>query len=401
MVRSCVALTLIAGACASAVEPCVEGQCTSGSAESTTILQSKRSLSKLANQRAQTTTQLSQLLDVATQLLKTGATPDVITFTQDTLADLRNDIMPAITAAHESDVQRLADAVAAFGPVTSRYETQKGELSLLQNQVQQAREVHTSCRTEQSGHCQRATECETERQRLEDILKTQRSEYKVVMDSIGTAYCEQEHDHTEASFREHSASNFETYLKEGKEMIAARVAHDEQREKCNQLEATLQASKEKCDDDKRALERASCTVHHERILIVDDLNTAWAIEQQNLRDAKSTVQALEEHRKTELQGLKQIECILDELYKRGGKACDEEAGEADQIAADCANAGSDVSSLVITYPEEPAEPLPEAADPHPCDDEFLKEEYAQFSGSCFADMATCHACVDEAHDEER
>jgi hypothetical protein len=161
----------------------------------------------------------------------------------------------------------------------------------------------------------------------------------------------------------------------------------------------LQASKEKCDDDKRALERASCTVHHERILIVDDLNTAWAIEQQSLRDAKSTVQTLEAHRKTELQGLKQIECILDELYKRGGKACDEEAGEADQIAADCANAGSDVSSLVITYPEEPAKPQVVVADPHPCDDEFLKEEYVQFSGQCFADMAACHACAQEAESD--
>jgi hypothetical protein len=175
-------------------------------------------------------------------------------------------------------------------------------------------------------------------------------------------------------------------------MIEARQAHDTQREKCEALNEVLRASKEDCDEEKKTLEHASCAVHHEHVLGSDDLDTAWNLATENLKASKEAVQTLQQHRVAELRGLKQIECIVEELYTRGGKPCDEDGNEADEIAADCAAAGSDTSSLDIAYPETPEKPEADAADPHPCDSNFLSQEYGQLTSSCFNDMVACTAC---------
>jgi hypothetical protein len=371
-------------------EACRNGHCTDSSAESSSLLQTQHKRAKTRG--SQNSAQLTELLQSATQLLKSGATPDVVQFTQDILTDLRNNILPALMNAHDSDVRRLAEAMDNFGNIESKYEEDMRAVGLLQNETQKGRENHNGCRHEQMGHCKKAEDCETERKRLEDILVEERGQYKAVMQRIGTQYCVDEHDHTSNAFREFSASSFETYLKDGREMIEARQAHDTQHETCKGLNEDLRASKQDCDEAKKALERASCAEHRAQDQAWDDLNTAWSLAAKHFEESKATIQTLQQHRIGELRVLKQTECIVEELYNRGGKACDEEANEADKIAADCAAAGQDSSSLNITFPEAPAKREREAADPHPCDSSFISKEYGHLLGTCFSDMAECTTC---------
>jgi hypothetical protein len=379
-------------------EVCRNGHCTDSSAESSSLLQLQHKRPKTRG--SQNSAQLTELLQSATQLLKSGATPDVIQFTQDLLTDLRNDILPALTNAHNSDVRLLAEAMDNFVNIESRYEEDMRAVGLLHDEMQKVRDNHNGCRHEQMGHCERAEHCETERKRLEDILVQERGQYKAVMQRIGTQYCVVEHDHTSTEFREFSASSFETYLKDGQEMIEARKAHDTQHETCKGLNEDLKASKQDCDEAKKELEHASCAVHRAQDQGWDDFNTAWSLAAKHLEETKEAVQTLQEHRIAELRGLKQIECVVEELYNRGGKPCDEDANEADEIAANCAAAGRDSSSLDITFPEAPVKREAEANDPHPCDPSFLTKEYGHLSGTCFSDMAECMPCPGDASQAE-
>ena len=103
---------------------------------------------------------ISNLLQSATNMLKNGATPDVVDFAQATLTEITSVVLPAIINASETD-QRLVDSTFTM------FENALQELSDGNNRVLAANNAervlshqHKACRGQEEVACGHKRDCE-------------------------------------------------------------------------------------------------------------------------------------------------------------------------------------------------------------------------------------------------
>lgn len=357
---------------------------------------------------------LAQLFQSTVTLLRTGATPDVVKFVNETLTEITSTVVPAITEAHDADVSLLGDGVAAFTPTMESYAQYVSDLANLRSEEQETRTQHKACREHELEACNHARECERERQVRWKKFQLEQHDYVEVMRTIHTKKCFPTRDqamkadqmvwsydsdegstflkHSKFESRTDTITTHESFIKEGAERFEALTSHDEWEAHCVEVNRTHKMILTECNIGQGDLESASCASFDFRSSKMQWLDSTWSRHSSLLQSLRESVTATEADRKKEWETLKTVECILNRLYERGGKACEDD-GEAESEVKTCRELDTDTTHLNVDYPADPPKPDPMTEAPYPCTAEFLDAEYSHLESTCFDHRPACNACA--------
>lgn len=348
-------------------------------------------------------TRLSKLFDSTSQLLRSGTTPAVISFTRDVLKEIEDAALPAITDSSNIDAQLLNASLAAFTPIRSQYEVKMAEFEAEMTQFDQISSKHNTCREEEGtlprkaqtpNYCTKFTDCTTKLKELWLDYQLQKQQFQGIHDVITGGICptakpwgtfpqdwklgtEYQYDEAEKMYTWQYRTNIETYTREGAEYFKAKDAYEAQNKLCVLDKTGLNAKTSECDGLKTSLETKSCSGKNLHKEWQDVFDETWKLAQENLASNINNVRQQEHDRKIEYQSIKSVQCLLERINSTGGMPCDDTMGNgtADAQIAQCRIIDITTSWLNLTYPDEPGLPVQTSLTPHACQAAFVTQEY--------------------------
>lgn len=346
----------------------------------------------------------------AFKLLKEGGTPEVVSWADTALNEIKNDVETAIIAAHDEEEQLVNDNYARFAPISDNFAQQVAILTGLQSDTIAASSVHVTCRQEQCRLFNVLTNCREE----EDEKLIERDDKETAFITARTGECALDvNNNTYIAFHErpggrgvsttlkdHSVEAYKTAFVELKRAVGA---HQDKHAECEQKETDVQIKMNECNELKQKLESASCASHSHLVTSYSTMVALWELLEAEYLDITATVTAAMDQRKIEWETLAEVKCLLNKVKERGGKPCEAEE-DAGDIAEDCKQAAKDSSALNITIPSVPTQPARPHEPPHPCTDDFVQAEYLNHEtwghGHCYESLPACQVCpLDEPLDE--
>merc|ERR1719352_1940594 len=278
---------------------------------------------------------ISNLLQSATQMLKNGATPDVVDFAQATLTEITSVVLPAIINASASD-QALVDSTYTM------FETALQELSDGNNRVKAAHDqeralsaAHKTCRAQEEIDCHEKVECDYDLWRIWRRFVEEESELRQLSLEIENHFCAEDANGTMWIFRDHSVTLFPPWLEQ--KPIVERWEHeyDIKVPVCERFFEELDDKTAECDALQLQLERAACT-HGNTVQEVRNLFAeSWAYAVFTYQRIVNEVHCLEIDRWKEWRTLSSVQCLLDRTTERNGRPCDETTDEVVTIVTNC------------------------------------------------------------------
>jgi hypothetical protein len=277
---------------------------------------------------------INNLLQSATQMLKNGATPDVVDFAQATLTEITSVVLPAIINASETD-QRLVDNTFTM------FETALQELEDGNNRVKVAHDTeralsaqHMSCRDADYGGenseeraCIRKRECDYELWAIWRRFVEEESEMRQLSLEVENHFCAEGANGTMWIFRDHSVTLFPPWLEQKPVVEHWEREYDEKVPVCEELFIDLDEKTAECDAIQTQLERAACT-HGNTVVEVRNLFAeSWAYAVYTYQRVVDEVHCLEIDRWKEWRTLSSVQCLLDRTTERNGRPCDESTDE--------------------------------------------------------------------------
>lgn len=339
---------------------------------------------------------VSLLYNSAVQLLREGATPEVVTFSEESLKEISGPIKQAILDAHKSDEQRLAELFPGFQTVLDNYNTYKAQV-LEERAKNEADSIkHKTCREDQATLCREHNECRLEEARRWEIYEAKASAFQTVLTSDTEACTNATKDVTKDSidvFKE----NLADIAAAGQTIATKWTEHHEQMETCNGIEADHAKKKiEDCDTQQRELEEAICANHKLHELSSSEALSEWGLVSRNWATLTAAVKEEEAIRKNEFIAVHEVECLVQNIRERGGQPCSDKKDdngndEADKVISHCRDATVDVGNWTITIADPPAAPVILEDRAFPCTDSFHEEHYASLQGECH-EIAACRVC---------
>jgi len=103
-----------------------------------------------------------RLLETATKMIKNGVTPDVVSFVDSTIAEINEEVLPAIQREHDNDQQFVIDELAEFDTCLTALAEREGDLSDLEGTFNEELSEHQYCRSEESVICAKSRRCESQ-----------------------------------------------------------------------------------------------------------------------------------------------------------------------------------------------------------------------------------------------
>jgi hypothetical protein len=407
----CVAL-LVTSSCA---EECAGGKCPG--LESNVLMQrlNRKGGQLPVRQATQAVPEKAGAVDLfqaAAKLFRTGASPDIIDFTNSTMEALETEILPNLLKGYDEDTALLTESFSRVEAVLEHYENSKASLQTLYTAETQAKEAHHKCRERERDACEQHNSCIESCTTYNQSYVTVETEYLAITETIKHHWCEVYGNRSDPVWRTSMTTRFQKYLTLGQERITAWEALEACETHCTTLnwanagheyaggEGLLQVDSENpCNSLQHSMEQASCRAEAERDSVNDEFETEWQVATTAFEDLVAVVKPREEIRHRDFKALKGVKCLLKHIVTRAGAPCDEEdePGVADQVIEDCETYWQiDVHLLLkpwnITYPEVPAKPEPVPAQPHPCTEEWISETLAGLTGECFSGIPACQAC---------
>lgn len=389
-------------------------QCTGGScAESATLLQvqnrGERKQHQSATEHSVHAARVSALYESAVRLLKQGATPEVVTFTETSLEEIKSTVLPAIHAEHASDKNSLETIFLNFEKIAANYTTQKGKVEDDRKAVTEKASVHSTCRGLLKDICDEHLTEEAKRQRLWTAYKGKTDEYLEAVHGDGSVpnLCPPKHaniydEDVDEVGNEDQRGHYESIVDAGKVRFEAWDAHKVQKEKTEALESQRNHKETECNADQSSLEQAACSVHSLHHLTKSFLQDEWHIALSTWESETTQVKAREEARKAEFASLAEVQCLLGKIKERGGRPCDdsEEAGEAEKAIEECSDkhallSDPEIEDLTLEYKEVPNQPSPPEDEVYPCTDGFKAKYYSGFDGACYYLKPCESACAED------
>jgi hypothetical protein len=342
---------------------------------------------------------ISNLLQSATQMLKNGATPDVVDFAQATLTEITSVVLPAIINASNTD-QALVDSTYTM------FETALQELSDGNNRVKAAHDqerlfsaAHKSCRAQEETACHDKRECDYDLWRIWRRFVEEESQLRQLSLEIENHFCAEDANGTMWIFRDHSVTLFPPWLEQKPVVERWEEEYDDKVPICEHLFEVLDDKTDECDSIQTQLERAACT-HGNTVQEVRNLFAeSWAYAVFTYQRIVDEVHCLEIDRWKEWRTLSSVQCLLDRTTERNGRPCDETTDEVVTIVTDCESVQmfESIDHLRIVYhvtpeypdpcPTPPWEVVPAVypwpgvcvpVPPHvPCSGEYIAQEYAE------------------------
>jgi len=294
---------------------------------------------------------LSALMEASAKMLRTGATPDVLKFTEDTLEEIRNNLIPTMEDAHKANQLMISEAIAAFRPIGDTFRSRVNNSAVLKAQEQRLQEDHAKCREQQRAACGEANAAEAARQQLWQNYTDQNADFASISDIVSKTFCEVGAQQASARIgtgmmslgakalesRHLLAARFADYIQEGQEYHEDRKAYEAKQSVRVEKNATQGKNQQLCDSLKINFEVAACARYAHGVVTAETLTSAWKLCSDGLAAIVADVKAMESDRKAQFTALDNVHCLLDKIYERGGKPCDEatEKGAADREIDGC------------------------------------------------------------------
>lgn len=130
-----------------------------------------------------------RLLETATKMIKNGVTPDVVSFVDSTVAEINEEVLPAIQSEHDSDQQFVNDELAEFDTCLETLTEAEGGLSGLEGGFNEDLSGHQYCRSEESVICAKSRRCETQLITLWEHVRREEIIMREIHDSIHEEWC--------------------------------------------------------------------------------------------------------------------------------------------------------------------------------------------------------------------
>jgi len=365
---------------------------------------------------------LAGLLESAKGFLKNGVTPDVVSFADETLAEVTGIVIPAILNESRTDQAYIYTEHAKFQQLLDELRDASSQIRDVEAEQTTASEDHRECRDQEDQDCSQKRQCETELYRLWTEWVTMETNLRQTHSLIDGHFCHGANG-TLHTFRIQSVPWMHTYMTEKVAVDAAMAAydlhlsgdpaHDPPVPGCADRHAALDATSSDCNGYQTTLEAAACS---NAVTITDTLATlltGWNTLIQDYERITTEIRILEADRHREYSTLTIVQCLLSRVHELNGRPCDEESGEVATEMSACEQEGSDLvvcnnePDLCIIYPDPPPMPEPCAnqaawdivgtytylqqvyeytgiclpvVQPYPCNPDFESQEYSGLPG---------------------
>jgi len=386
MMRSLFGVSMLMGTCA-------QEACSSDGIEAMAMVQR---VNRKAQQAAVVAHPLTQLLQATTKMLKDGTTPAVVTFTADTLDEIKKDIIPAIKSNHLKDQTMLDDQLKELQALLVGYKADEDVLEANNGLEETAHDALSSCRGAVTGDepagseaalCLDASHKNKNRADAWATLKLEENHYIGVSRDIHGRFCPTIGDtwHTRhdgvskvldpghmtgdiwtpgdinpmvadlEKYRSGSTKKMETFAEKGTDYFAEIPLWEETERLALAANTSHTDKKEVCDGLQKTLEEKSCAraQHHAEFIKVflEEWNAAELI----MNKTKDNIVVTEADRVREFVTLNMVECLLTKISARNGTRC-EESGEAEAEIQNCESQDVTTEELEIDYPCAPEMP---------------------------------------------
>jgi len=341
---------------------------------------------------------ISNLLQSATNMLKNGATPDVVDFAQATLTEITSVVLPAIINASETD-QRLVDSTfTMFANALQELSDGNNRVVAANNAERALSRSHKACRAEEETACGHKRDCDYELYGIWRRFVEEESIMRQLSTEIESHFCAEDANGTMWIFRDHSVTLFPPWLEQKPVVEHWEFQYDELVPHCEDFFTVLDDKTAECDAIQLQLERAACAHGNVVSEVRNMFAESWAYAVFTYQRVIMEVHCLEIDRWKEWRTLASVQCLLDRTTERNGRPCDETTDEIVTEVAACERIQVDesIDHLRIVYhiipeypdpcPTPPWEVIPAVypwpgvcvpVPPHvPCSGEYIAQEYA-------------------------
>jgi len=353
----------------------------------------------------------NRLLEAAVNMLKNGATPDVVQFVESTTTEITSSVFPSIEDEHQTDQKFINDLLQQFQDVVDQLVQDSERLERLKETRTMDSSTHKQCRFEEGVACAHSRRCEEELEEAWRLVEREEESMRNIHWRITDEWCVHpptdtiflddpfDWDRTrpypvldwtqdERDFRRVSAHEFHMYMRQRPIVFAAWAEYNNKIVECANLEAVLESRVTECDDTNTQAESSACNHAEEVRSVRNNFGNAWIHVNQSYWDAVFEIQQLEDDRKREWETLHIVTCLLEAIHTRvdrsveTGDPCPTETSnpeETSEAIHHCHVVAQNLTThLTIDYgtpPDQP--PLPEPPS-YPCTPEYIEEEYAGF-----------------------
>jgi len=288
---------------------------------------------------------MSALMESAKGMLKNGATPDVVSFAEETLADIAAVVIPAIV--DESRVQQNA-VLSKWTQMRYLIDHQLPEWkqTILQwsNEVTAASSVHQECRRVEHGLCYGVVQtdvepgkrpCEMELYRLWTIWVDEETDLREFHNNIDGHFCPPGANGTLHAFRVASVPLMTSYMSQKAVVDLAETAYDNYRPQCIVRHNDLDRQSTQCNQDQDNLESKACSEMRAVQQTLEDFEARYTAIHVEWVEAWQNVRTDELMRHREYKQIKIVECLLNRIHELNGRPCDDATGEVDTEMSHC------------------------------------------------------------------
>lgn len=328
---------------------------------------------------------VSNLLETAGNMLRNGATPDVVDFTRTILEEISGVVFPAILDAHNIDEGRVSTAFGQFAALIATMEESTSEIERLREEDVSRTDSHKLCREDENRLCEIKRQCDYDLYDLWVGFMYEESALRTIEDEIKGHYCSG--NGTLATFRDQSVLHFQTFIPHqwhvtGEyyhkfEVYLREDRYDSKVVQCEEHFRDLDGKTAECDALQTNFEDTACQLALAIKQARTDFTCAWSRTLIEYNAIVREIQILEADRKLECHSLSVVECLLERAQERNGRPCDETTDEAEIEFTHCEHNSTsvDCSWLDIVYPDPPPYPPPPTPPTYPCSPAFVNEEY--------------------------
>jgi len=366
----------------------------------------------------------AKLMETATKMMKNGATPDVLTFIDTTLNEVRSDVLGVIVEEHWRDQQLIWDLLARFDAAIADMLACKATVEAQHADRMVSSVNHKVCRSDESLKCARSRKCEEELEELWSIVKIEEEEMRRIHWAIHGEWCvgpapphpglgdpfewtlEESWEGPETSqstdpypvvdltpavieFRRFSVEYFGLYIVQKPRVELAWENYNRKLIECAALEETWELKVIDCDALQDVMHNQACEHAAGNRQCASNWGHEYHMTLVAYNSAVTTIRQLEYDRKREWETLYIVQCLLETVYTHvihsidSGEPCPTTTTHEVQTAAEINHCHvieeSLTTNLTIDYGEVPEPPdLPPPVAP-PCTEQYIWEEHGSFS----------------------
>ena len=333
---------------------------------------------------------IAGLMETAQNMLKHGATPDVVDFAQATLGEITGVVIPAIENASAVDQEWVHTTFAEFEVVLANLEAGTAIINRLNSEERGHSTAHKACRDMEEEKCTTKITCDYDLWGLWTHYLSEESELRTISSGITGHFCAPDTNGTLQIFREGSVPRMQSFNSQKEVVETATHAYGVKTPVCEQEFAQLDDQTAECDAHQIALEETACEHAEEVRRVREEFTVAWQNTITTYQGVVAEVRILVNDRIVEFQTLSTMQCLLDRTTERNGRPCDESTGETETEVSHCeaVRDSVDITWLELVYPEIPPIPpaclnrdsvegrcMPEPPN-YPCSAAFLEQEYS-------------------------